>query len=291
MTDKSKAIIFMLFSAAGFSVMQTLVKLTTGIPVYEKVFFRNLISLIIAFFICKKNGSRIMGTSTNRPFLFYRSILGSVGMVLYFFAISKMFLADSTIINKTSPFFLTIFAVLFLKEKLHKIQIPALIIVLIAVFLVVKPQFNLSMIPATAAFFSSICAAAAYTFVRFLGKREKPETIIFFFSLTNTILMIIPMLLRFTMPNSQQIILLFFTGIFAAIGQFGLTHAYKLAPASEIAIYNYINILFAFVIGIVIWHEIPDVYSIIGGIIIIAISVILFFYHKNNNLKLRIKNF
>ena len=211
-------------------------------------------------------------------------------MVLYFFAISKMFLADSTIINKTSPFFLTIFAVLFLKEKLHKIQIPALIIVLIAVFLVVKPQFNLSMIPATAAFFSSICAAAAYTFVRFLGKREKPETIIFFFSLTNTILMIIPMLLRFTMPNSQQIVLLFFTGIFAAIGQFGLTHAYKLAPASEIAIYNYTNVLFAFVVGIVIWHEIPDVYSIIGGIIIIVISVILFFYHKNCNLKLQIKS-
>ncbi len=281
MTDKSKAVIFMLSSAAGFSVMQALVKLLGDLPVYEKVFFRNAISLIVAYFVCKQNGSKLFGNKNSRNLLFYRSIIGSVGMVLYFYAIPNMLLADANMINKLSPFFLTIFAVIFLKEKLKNYQIPTLIIVLIAAMFIIKPKFDLSVLPATVALFSSIFAAAAYTFVRFLGKQERPETIIFFFSFVNTVLMLIPTLIHFTQPTSQQLMLLFFTGIFAAIGQFGLTHAYKLAPASEIAIYNYANIIFVAIIGFIIWQEILDIYSIIGGIIIISISIMLFFLQKN----------
>lgn len=281
--NKKKAILFMLVSAAGFAVMQSLIKLSGNLPVYEKVFFRNLIALFIAYFACKKQKSRLFGTTKTWKFLLSRSLLGGTGMVLYFYAISHLTLADSSILNKLSPFFVTIFAIIFLQEKMAKIQIFALVIIFFAAILVIKPRFNLSVFPALAGFASAIFAGAAYTIVRFLGDKERPETIVFFFSFVTTLLMIIPMLNRFIPPNTDQLIYLSTAGFFAAIGQFGLTYAYRLAPANEVAIYNYTNIIFAAVIGYFIWGEIPDYLSIIGGILIIVTSVVLYFYYMQRS--------
>ncbi|MCK4956243.1 MAG: EamA family transporter, partial [Candidatus Cloacimonetes bacterium] len=127
MTNKTKAVIFMLISATAFAITQAFVKLSGDLPVFEKVFFRNIVSLVIAFITCQKKGSSLFGDKPNRSFLLSRSLIGAIGMVLYFFSISNLILADAAMLNKLSPFFVTIFAVIFLKEKLSRIQIPALI--------------------------------------------------------------------------------------------------------------------------------------------------------------------
>ena len=270
----------MVISSAAFAITQAFIKLSGELPTLEKVFFRNIVSLFIAFVICKKNGSRLFGKRENFSFLLSRSVIGAVGMVLYFYSISHLILADAAILNKLSPFFVTIFAVIFLKEKLSRLQIPSLFVIFFAAMLIVKPRFNLSVLPALSGFGSAIFAGAAYTLVRFLAGKEKPETIIFFFSLITSILMLIPLIGKFIIPSIQQLIFLLGTGIFAAIGQFGLTHGYRLAPANEVAIYNYTSIIFAGGIGFILWKELPDFLSIIGSVIIIVVSLILFFYNK-----------
>jgi len=271
----------MLISAFAFAVTQAFVKLAGDLPSYEKVFFRNIISLLIAAFICYKNGSILLGKKESMKFLISRSLLGAIGMALYFYSISHLILADAAILNKLSPFFVTIFAVIFLKERISKIQVPSMIIIFLAALLIVKPRFELSILPALAGFSSAIFAGAAYTLVRVLGKKERPETIIFVFSLITTLLMFLMMILgTFTIPSPKQLFFLLSTGVTAAVGQFGLTLAYRLAPANEVAIYNYTSIVFAGILGFIFWRELPDILSLIGSITIVFVSIYLYFYNK-----------
>jgi len=105
MNKKTKAILLMLFSAFTFSAMQIIVKLLPEIPLMEKVFFRNFISLIIAFIVIKKNNLSYFGNKENRKYLFFRYLFGFTGIVLFFYATTQMFAADAAILNKLSPIF------------------------------------------------------------------------------------------------------------------------------------------------------------------------------------------
>lgn len=279
MRDKTKAVILMLVSSLAFAGVAATVKLSGDLPVFEKVFFRNILAVIIAFVTIKKQRCSFFGKKENRKFLLFRSILGVVGMVLYFYAINHLYLADSAILHKLFPFFVTIFAALFLKEKLSKFQIPGLIIVFLAALLIIKPHFNYTIFPALAGFGSALVSGGTYTLVRFLRDREKPATIVFFFSFFSLVVLAPFVLLEFQSPTPQQWIYLLLIGIFAAIGQFSLTYAYRYGKASEIAIYNYTNIIFAASIGFLLWQEVPDLLSIIGGAIIIITSISIFLFN------------
>jgi drug/metabolite transporter (DMT)-like permease len=191
-----------------------------------------------------------------------------------------MYLADSSMLNKLSPFFVVLFAYIFLKEKISKMQIPALILVFAAATLIIKPKFDLSVLPALAGFVGAAVAGAAYTLVRYLGSREKPATIVFFFSLISVLGMIPAVAANFVMPKWLEFAALLATGVFAAGGQFGLTYAYKYAPASEVAIYNYSHILFSAAVGFMFWGEVSDVYSIVGGSIMIIVSAAMYIYNR-----------
>ncbi len=286
MNNKTKSLVFILLSSLSFAFMSVIVKDLNDVPILQKVFFRNLVSLIITFLIIRKARVKLWGRPENRKFLILRSLLGLSGVFLYFYAISNMNLADSSMLNKISPFFVTIFAFLFLKEKIYKQQIIALVTVFAASLLIIKPEFNLSIIPALSGFFSAIFAGAAYTTVRSLGVRnEKPQVIVFYFSLISVIVVLPLFLMNFNLPDFSTLIKLLLIGTFAAGGQFGLTYAYKYAKASEVSIYNYTNILFAGIMGYLFWKEIPDNLSILGSIIIIAASVYIFIFNRKKSSK------
>jgi drug/metabolite transporter (DMT)-like permease len=280
MKEKSKAILFMILSGFAFALMSAMVKLSGDIPVFEKVFFRNLISLFIAFYMIKKAGVSLFGKIENQKFLMLRSLAGLLGVLTNFYAINNLVLADSTMLNKLSPFFVTIFAAIFLKEKLLKIQIPALIFAFLGALFIIKPTFSLETLPALSGAFSGMCAGAAYTVIRFLKGREEPATIIFHFSLISVLGTIPFLFFTFEIPTSTQLVYLLGTGFFASIGQFMITLAYKHAPASEISIYNYFSVVSSAIIGFILWREIPDFMSISGAIIITLVAVFSYFHIK-----------
>jgi len=284
MTDKFKAVILMLISALSFAFMGAMVKLAGDLPVIEKVFFRNLISLIVAFTLIKKARVSLFGSKKNQKYLLLRSCLGLSGVIFYFIAISRLSLADSSMLNKLSPFFVTIFAGFFLKEKLLKVHVPVLIIVFLASLLIIKPKFDLAVLPALSGFLSAMAAGAAYTVVRFLGSREKPATIVFYFSFISVVGLLPFLIFKFEQPSFSQWFYLLGTGLFAASGQISLTYAYKLAPAVDIAVYNYTNVIFSAIIGFFIFQEISDLWSIIGIMIIISASVYLYLYQRKRRL-------
>lgn len=274
--DRLKGTIWMCISALGMALMGATVKfIGSEISTFEKLFFRNLVGVIMLLFTMKGQNINIWGSSNrSRLFMVYRCVAGLTGAVLYFYCINKLYLADSALLNKLSPFFVTIFATLFLKEKLERHQVPILIVVLFGALLVIKPKFSFEMLPALAGFLSAIFAGGAYTLVRYLRTMEEPATLVLWFSAFSMFGMVSPMLIEgFTVPNNVQLFYLILTGVFATIGQIGLAHAYKYALASEVSIYQYLSIIFSAIIGFIFWKEIPDILSIIGGLIIIGAAI------------------
>lgn len=283
MSNRLKGTLFMILSALAMALMGASVKLTGGnIPTFEKIFFRNIIIVILLLFITNKSKLHILGTSNKgRAIMIIRSATGLVGVFLYFYCINYMYLADSTLLNKLSPFFVTLFAILFLKEKLEKHHIPILITVLIGAMLVIKPKFSSEVIPAIICFISAAFAGGAYTIVRFLKDYETPETIVFWFSAFSAIMMIpLIFIYGFVTPTSMELLYLILTGVFSAIAQIALSYSYKYALASEVSIYQYLSIIFSAIIGFGIWQEIPDIYSVLGFSLIIVCAFIN--YHISN---------
>lgn len=276
MKDNQKAIVYILISALAFTLMSTVVKLAKDIPTYEKVFFRNIINLIIAVNILKRDKISFFGEKKNRKYLVIRGVLGLLGVVCNFYAVTQMNLSDASMLFNLTPFFVTLFAIFFLGERILKIEYISLISAFIAVLLVIKPQFNMGIIGGVVGIIGAACAGGAYTLVSHINKKENPVTIVFYFTFVSVILMTPFMIFNFVKPNMIELLLLILVGIFASVGQFMVTLAYKYGKPSEVAIYNYTSIVFAIAIGFGIWKEVPDKWSIFGSIILIGTGVNLY---------------
>lgn len=280
LSNRTKGVLFIIISAFGFAMMSAFVKLSGDLPSFQKTFFRNITSCIIAFVLILINKESFFGKLENQKILILRSLFGTLGIVFNFYAIDKLVLSDANMLNKLSPFFVIIFSALFLKEKINLKQGLAIIVAFIGALFIIKPQFNFDMIPSLIGVCGAICAAAAYTCLRVLGGKEKYYTIVFYFSFFSTIVILPFMLIVYKEMSTLQFIYLILAGIFASIGQFGITIAYKYAKAKEISIFDYSNILFSAIISIVLFGVIPDYLSVLGYIIIFAVSLYMFLYNK-----------
>lgn len=280
MNNKNKAIILMIISALSFAVMSTFVKLAGDLPSIEKSLFRNLVSCIVAFYVIRKSGDSLFGKKENRKFLIGRALLGTLGIIANYYAIEHLILADANMLNQLSPFFVIIFSSLFLKEKITKNQFIILITAFLGSLFIIRPSFSLKIIPALVGLSSAIFAGAAYTFVRFLGNREKGPTIVFFFSLFSILFTLPFVIITFKPFSIIQLFYLLMAGVAASVAQFSLTSAYKYAPAKEISIYSYTQIIFTAFIGFILFGQVPTKFSFIGYAIVIIASIAMFIYNN-----------
>ncbi len=270
---KKKGIIYILLSALFFSIMAAFVKSVPELPLTEKMFFRNLIGLIaVSFTVYRK---KIKLKPQKPTLMFLRSLFGLIGVGLYYAALERLPLANAVILNKLSPFFVMIFAVFFLKEKVNRLQKVALLIAIIGAFFVVRPNLDYSLLPGLLGLLSAAFAGAAYTVIRKLTAYDPPILIVFYFCLFSSVILLPVMTFEgFVVPNSTQLLSLFGIGVAALIAQLFMTNAYQYAPASELSIYSYANIIFSFLIGLVVWLEMPDALSIFGGILIVLGGIV-----------------
>ncbi|QHE54026.1 DMT family transporter [Pontibacillus sp. HMF3514] len=285
MSDRNKGIILLLLSAFGFSMMAAFVKLSGDVPTVQKTFFRNIVSAFIAFGFVKYYNESLFGKKENRKFLLLRSALGTIGMVLFFYAIDNLVLSDADMLNKLSPFLTIIFSAIFLKERARLFQIVAIIIAFIGTLFIIKPEFSLETIPYIAGVFSAVFAAGAYTVLRVLGNKEQFYTVVFFFSFFTTV-SLLPFVIAFYEQMSwQQWVYLLSAGVFATVGQFGITIAYKFAPAKEISIFFYSTVVYSALISIFLFGQVPDILSVIGYITIFGASFYMFLRNNRESKK------
>ncbi|MUV38985.1 Solute carrier family 35 member G1 [Lentibacillus sp. JNUCC-1] len=285
MNDTMKGILLLLLSAFGFSIMAAFVKLAGDLPSIQKTFFRNFVSAIIALGFVIYNRESLFGKKENQKVLLLRALFGTLGIVCFFYAIDHLVLSDADMLNKMSPFLLIIFSAIFLKEKAMPYQIITVIIAFAGMLFIIKPAFSLDVVPYLLGFLSAVFAAAAYTFLRVLGNREKYYTIVFYFSFFSTVVLL-PFLIAFFEPMSwKQLTFLLLAGVFATMGQFGITLAYKFAPAKDISIFFYSTVLYSTIISIVFFEQVPDVYSLIGYVVILSAMVYMFLKGRQQSRK------
>ena len=260
MNQKTKGVMCILCSAFCFSMMNVFVRLSGDIPSIQKSFFRNLVAALFALFILLRNNESFRWKAGNLKYLLLRSVTGTIGILGNFYAVDHLVLADATMLNKMSPFFGVIFSAIFLKEKCKPTQALAVIGAFIGSLFIIKPSFaNADLLASLIGFMGGVGAGAAYTTVRYLGLRgERGPLIVFFFS-TFSCLVVSPVLIFDYHPMAtSQLLMLLMAGLCAAGGQFSVTAAYKFAPARELSVYDYSQILFAEVTGYFVFNQIPD---------------------------------
>lgn len=162
MTNLNKSILLLIASALGFSLMTLFVKLSGDVPTLQKTIFRNGVSMIISFFFVIHFKESLFGKRENQPLLLLRSGLGALGIILLFYAIDHLVLADADMLNKMSPFFTIIFAAIFLKEHVKPFQIYSILVAFLGTLFIIKPSFSLDIVPYAAGILSAIFAGGLY---------------------------------------------------------------------------------------------------------------------------------
>lgn len=278
---------FMLLSALGFALMSACVKYVSvnGIPVFEIVAARALVSLILSFLDVRRKGISIWGN--NRKLLFLRGAVGTVALMCVYYAVTTLPLAEATILQYVHPVFTALLGVLFLKERVQGATMICIALCLFGLGLMVQPNMANSMtehalplhsvlIALLGAFGSSI----AYVIVRKLSQTEDSSVIIFYFPLVALPISTMLMWDKFVWPSLTITFILVLVGIFTQVGQYGLTKAMQTQEAGKASAYSYVQIVFSTLLGVWIFNEAPSVWTYLGGGFIVTGALINVFGKK-----------
>ncbi len=279
---RNKGVRFILLSAFFYALMNVFVKLSGDLPSIQKSFFRNLVACLFAFLILWKNGGGFRWKKGNFSLLTLRSTLGTVGILCNYYAVDHLVMADASMLSKLSPFFVIIFSSLFLQEKTDWAQKMSVVMAFAGSLLIIRPGFNsATLFPSLIGLLGAMTAGGAYACVRGLGQRkERGPYIVFFFSAFSC-LVTLPSLIFFFVPmSSLQLLALLLAGICAAAAQFSVTAAYTYAPAREISVFDYSQVIFSALLGFIFFDQLPDGLSFVGYAVIILTAVLLYRHNQ-----------
>ncbi|MBR5635434.1 MAG: DMT family transporter [Pseudobutyrivibrio sp.] len=275
-SNSIKGIIFILLAALGFSLMTFFVRLSGDLPTMQKAFFRNSVALVVATVAIIRSHEKFVIGKGNRFDIFMRSLFGTIGLISNFYAVDRLGIADANMLNKLSPFFAILLSMIILKEIPNRFDIITTIIAFIGALFIIRPTGSFTAVfPALVGLLGGFGAGTAYVFVRKLGKKGvKTPIIVFCFSLFSSLVTLPYLILDYTPMSLKQCLCLLMAGAAASLGQFSITLAYKHAPAKEISVFDYTQVIFAALLGIIFLREIPEALSIVGYVIIICVAII-----------------
>lgn len=279
MSERNKGIAYIILAAFFFSLMGLFIRLAGELPTMEKALFRNLVAVIISTVMLLRNRGSLGITKAVMPDVILRAFFGTVGLVCNFYAIDHLNMSDANVLNKLSPFFAILMSIFVLKEKAHKWEWLAVFVAFGGALLVIKPGISMSTGPALVGLLGGCSAGTAYTFLRKAGtKGVKGSFIVFFFSVFSTVVILPFFILQYEPMRPEQLLFCLLTGAAASGGQLCITAAYTHAPAKEISLYDYTQVIFAAIWGFFLLGQIPDWLSILGYVLILAAAVIRFLH-------------
>ncbi|MBU0680057.1 MAG: DMT family transporter [Proteobacteria bacterium] len=265
----------MLLSSAAFTTMAAMVKALGGdLPIAQLIFLRCLLPLPLFYGIIRAKKHPLMVGAKGS--LFLRALFGGSAMTCFYYALTHMPLADCIFLGRTQPLFLALLAPFVLGEKTPKAAWFAIATGLAGVLFILQPAF--AWPKATwAALTGALLAAFAHLMIRRLNRSEEPLTIVFnFFVLTALGAGIWSSLTGGFVPiTARQWLLVAGVALFASLGQFILTMAYRYDRAPAVAAASYSSVILSVVYGYFFWQEIPHSLAWVGGILIICGGIFL----------------
>ncbi len=267
-------------SALLFSGMGVMIREASATINNENiVFFRNIVGVVFFLPLVLAKGLRPFKTQRLKSHLL-RTSYGLAAMYCFFYAIAHLPLADAMVFTYSAPVFTPIIAYLWLKEPLTKRMLVFSLLGLIGVILVAKPSDALFGSLSLVGLAASLLAATAFVSIREMSDTEPAFRMVFYFALFSSLISAVPLIWAWQPLSSEQLILLCSAGLLAALAQIVMSRAYTLAPPGLIGPVAYLAIVFAGIFSLILWDEVPDLYSIIGAILIFAASLLSVLWRK-----------
>jgi len=258
------------FSACCFAVMAVCIKIASSeLPAVQLVFLRSIIGLIIILPFVLPRGIDFVKTPVLHLHML-RGFISLCAMTCFFYAISHVGLSESTLLNASSPLFVGLLAFSILKEKVTKHSAVALVVGFIGVCFILKPGTILFTFAALIGLCSGFFIACAKILVRYMANTEPVLRTVFYFSIFSTIYSSILMIWFWQTPTMFDVSIMVLAAICATGGQTLLTYSFTHNEAVTVAPFTYVTVMMATLFGWLGWHELPDVGSSVGAILIIG---------------------
>ncbi|WP_340297797.1 MULTISPECIES: DMT family transporter [unclassified Roseobacter] len=270
-------------SVCVFVAMASLIKATSDhVPPGQAVFFRSFFALpvIIAWLWMRHELSTGLRTVSPLGHV-WRGVVGTSAMGLGFAGLGLLPLPEVTAIGYAAPILVVVFAAMFLGEDVRLFRLSMVALGMLGVVIVLSPRLSLGGADTTYAealgamivLMSAVCAALAQVFVRKMVATETTSAIVFWFSITATLMSLLTLPWGWVIPGPREAMLLILAGVLGGVGQILLTSSYREADASLIAPFEYSSMLLALGVGYMIFDEIPSTTMLVGAAIIITAGI------------------
>ncbi len=265
---------YMLAAAFFFSLMSLMVKVAgRRLPVAEIVFARSAVMLVISWYLVRR--ARLSMSGNRKSLLILRGLVGFAALFCFFYAVTKLPLADITVIHFTNPVFTAIFAAMFLGESMGRREIAGLVLCLAGVALVAQPSFlfgsgarNLDLFAVTVALCAAVLSSVAYTTVRKLRETDHHLVVVFYFTLVSAPASVPLLIGHWTWPTPFEWLVLLGIGVVTQMAQIFLTKGLHRERAGRAMSISYVQVVFAATWGAVFFADIPNMISVVGAALI-----------------------
>ena len=267
---------YMFISVCAFSLMDVIVKWSEDYPVGQVLFFRGFCGIIPILFLIPKD-RYLDFYKTTRPFLhFKRCLAGLIALVSIFIALRNLPLATVVSITFAAPIFTTIFSIFLLNEKVGLYRWLAVLVGFVGIIIISEPGFSsLNLYYIYPIIF---CLGLSYVAIaiRKLSSTEPVWLISFFFSFSIMLLSFLSFYQGWILPSLLDLFLLSMVGILGGLANLWLSQSYKYSEVSLVSPLKYLGLVFAIIFGYFIWNEIPTSKTLLGALLVIVSSIIIF---------------
>ncbi|HEU4409322.1 MAG TPA: DMT family transporter [Polyangiaceae bacterium] len=266
-------------SAFFFSLMSVFVKLAgRDLPASHVVLGRGVVTLALSYWGLRRAG--ISPRGVDRVRLALRGLFGFVALNCYFVSLRQLPLADATVLQYSSPVFTALFAVLALGERLRAAELGCIAASFGGVLLVARPAFlfgagGVPAGPLAVALAGSVVSAVGYVLIRQLRRTDRPEVIVFYFPLVAVPLSVPPVVAEATWPSPLGWLFLLGVGVFTQAGQVAMTRALHAETASRASAVSFLQVVFAYLWGLLLFHERPSPLGLAGSAVVALGTVAL----------------
>ena len=289
-----RGIIFKVMSVCMFMGMASLVKAASAdVPPGQAVFFRSFFALPIILGWLAIRHELHNGWKTKNPLgHFWRGLVGTSAMGLGFTGLGLLPLPEVTAIGYAAPLLVVVFAAMFLNEDVRAFRLSAVALGMVGVLIVLSPRLSVGAslnssetLGAMVVLMGAVLAALAQVFVRKLVATESTAAIVFWFTITSSIMALFTLPWGWVVPSWQIALMLVMAGFLGGIGQIFLTSSYRYAEASLVAPFDYTSMMLALLIGYFIFDEVPTGTMLIGAGIVIFAGVLIIWRERKLGLQ------
>ena len=289
-----RGIALKIVSVCLFVVMSALVKAASEqVPPGEAVFFRSFFAIpVILGWLAMRRELRDGWKSRHPIGHVWRGLVGTSAMGLGFAGLGLLPLPEVTAIGYAAPLLVVVFAAMFLEERVGRFRLSAVAAGMVGVLVVISPRLSVGAaadvsqtLGAVLVLMGAVCAALAQVFVRKMVATENTAAIVFWFSVTATVLSLTTLPWGWVMPTPAHVAMLVVAGVLGGLGQIFLTSSYRFAEASLVAPFDYTSMLLALIVGYVFFDEVPTATMLVGAAIVIAAGIAIILRERHLGLQ------